>query len=127
MGINFSSGTALPFVWRSGTRRGFLRLDNERTAFDNYNKLYLFRSGLRYTVNPEREIHDWLWFGIEASYRQNLRFNLTNRPRARAEVIISNGLEGTPLVNAGIFVVPPWFSRIIIVKHNLPPGAGRLY
>ena len=85
------------------------RLDNEGTVFSNYNKLHLFRSELRYTLNYEREIHDWLWFGIEAGYRQNLRFNLTNGPRGRADVIIRNTLRDAPVVNASIFVVPPRF------------------
>lgn len=83
------------------------RLDNAGTAFSDYDKLHLFRSELRYTINYERDIHDWLWFGIEAGYRQNLQFNLTNGPRAKSDVIISNKLTGAPLINASIFVVPP--------------------
>jgi Domain of unknown function (DUF6268) len=86
---------------------GSYRLDSEGTAFSNYNKLHLFRSELRYIATYEREIHDWLWFGIEAGYRQNFRFNLTNGPSARSNVIISNKLNGAPLINASIFVVPP--------------------
>lgn len=85
------------------------RLDHEGTPFEQYNKLHLFRSELRYTLNYEKEIHDWLWFGIEAGYRQNLRFNLTNGPRGSADVIIRNKLNGASLVNASIFVVPPRF------------------
>jgi hypothetical protein len=83
------------------------RLDNAGTAFSNYNKLHLFRSELRYTFTYEREIHDWLWFGMEAGYRQNFRFKLNNGPRAKSDVIISNKLRGAPLINASIFVVPP--------------------
>jgi Domain of unknown function (DUF6268) len=83
------------------------RLDNAGTAFSNYDKLHLFRSELRYTFNYEREIHDWLWFGVEAGYRQNFRFNLTNGSSGKSDVIISNKLKGAPLINASIFVVPP--------------------
>jgi len=83
------------------------RLDNEGTAFTNYNQLHLFRSELRYTFTYEREIHDWLWFGFEAGYRQNLRFNLTNGAKGRSDVIIANRLMGAPLINASLFVVPP--------------------
>jgi Domain of unknown function (DUF6268) len=97
--------------WYGGVELGgaSYRLDNEGTAFSNYNKLHLFRSELRYTVNYEREIHDWLWFSIEGGYRQNLRFNLTNGPRGSSDVIISNKLKGAPVINASIFVVPPRF------------------
>jgi Domain of unknown function (DUF6268) len=83
------------------------RLNSEGTAFSNFNKLHLFRSELRYTCNYEREIHDWLWFGVEAGLRQNLRFNLTNGPSGKSDVIIRNNLKAAPLINASIFVVPP--------------------
>lgn len=83
------------------------RLNNEGTAFNDYDRLHLFRSELRYVFTYEREIHDWLWFGIEGGYRQNFRFNLTNGPSGRSDVIISNKLKGAPLINASIFVVPP--------------------
>jgi len=97
--------------WYGGVELGgaSYRLNNQGTAFSNYNKLHLFRSELRYAINYEREIHDWLWFGIEGGYRQNLRFNLTNGPRGSADVIINNKLRGAPLINASIFVVPPRF------------------
>jgi hypothetical protein len=83
------------------------RLDNEGTIFSEYSRLHLFRSELRYTINYEREIHDWLWFGIEAGYRQNLRFSINNGPRAKSDIIISNKLKGSALINASIFMVPP--------------------
>lgn len=83
------------------------RLDNAGTPFSAYNKLHLFRSELRYTLTYEREIHDWLWLGIEGGYRQNLRFSLNNGPRTRSNVIISNKLNGAAVINASIFVVPP--------------------
>lgn len=97
--------------WYGGVELGgaSYRLDNEGTSFANYSRLHLFRSELRYTVNYEREIHDWLWFGLEAGYRQNLRFNLNNGPRGRSDIIISNKLNGAPLINASIFMVPPRF------------------
>jgi hypothetical protein len=83
------------------------RLNNAGTAFSSYDRLHLFRSELRYTVSYEREIHDWLWFGIEAGYRHSLIFNLTNGPRATSDVIIKNRLRDAPLINASLFVVPP--------------------
>jgi hypothetical protein len=83
------------------------RLDHEGTAFSNYTQLHLFRSELRSLITYEREIHDWLWFGIDAGYRHNLRFNLTNGPRGNSDIIIKNRLMGAPVINASIFVVPP--------------------
>jgi len=97
--------------WYAGVELGgaSYRLDNDGTLFSDYNKLHLFRSELRYTLNYEREIHDWLWFGIETGYRQNLRFNLTNGPRGSADVIIRNKVGGASIINVSIFVVPPRF------------------
>jgi hypothetical protein len=86
---------------------GSYRLNHEGTPFSNYEKLHLFRSEIRGLLTYEREIHDWLWFGIDAGYRHNLRFNLTNGPRANSDVIIRNKLNGAPVINASIFVVPP--------------------
>jgi Domain of unknown function (DUF6268) len=91
------------------------RLDNAETVFSAYNKLHLFRSELRYTLNYEREIHDWLWFGVEAGLRQNLRFNLTNGPKGSGDVIIRNRVNAAPLINASLFVVPP---RSILKKKK---------
>lgn len=82
-------------------------LDHEGSPFAQYDKLHLFRSELRYTVNYEREIHDWLWFGIEGGFRQNLRFNLNNGPRSRSDIIIHNRLTGALVFNASLFIVPP--------------------
>ncbi|MGK2863498.1 MAG: hypothetical protein ACSLE0_16320 [Chitinophagaceae bacterium] len=103
--------------WYAGLELGgaSYRLDNKGTFFSDYNKLHLFRSELRYTINYEREIYDWFWFGIEGGYRQNLRFNLNNGPRGRSDVIISNKLNGAPMVNLSLFAVPP---RFFLKKYN---------
>ena len=83
------------------------RLDNKNDVLDSFQKLHLFRSELRYTINFERAIYDWLWFGLEGGWRHNFRFNLTNGPKGRADVIISSHLADAALINASIFVVPP--------------------
>ncbi len=103
--------------WYAGLELGgaSYRLDNHGTSFNDYNKLHLFRSELRYMVNYEKEIYDWLWLGIEGGYRQNLRFNLNNGPRGRSDVIVSNNLNGAPVVNLSLFAVPP---RFFIKKYK---------
>jgi hypothetical protein len=83
------------------------RLESRGTAFSAYNKLHLFRSELRFTANYEREIYDWIWFGIEAGYRNNIFFNLTNGSRSRSDIIIENRLKAAPLINVSLFAVPP--------------------
>jgi hypothetical protein len=86
---------------------GSYRLENKDSAFLSFSNLHLFRSELRYLLSYERAIHDWLWFGVEAGWRDNLRFNLTNGPKAMSDVIISNKLSGSFVANASLFVVPP--------------------
>jgi hypothetical protein len=86
---------------------GSYRLDNKDSAFLAFSRLHLFRSELRYIISYERAIHDWLWFGIEGGWRDNLRFNLTNGPKAMSDVIISNKLSGSLVANVSLFVVPP--------------------
>ena len=86
---------------------GSYRLDNKDSSFMSFNKLHLFQSELRYMLNYERAIHDWLWFGVELGWRENLRFNLTNGPKAISDVIISNKPAGALVANVSLFVVPP--------------------
>src|SRR6266542_889990 len=83
------------------------RLDNADSVFSAYDKLHLFHSELRFTITYERELHDWLWFGIEGGVRHNLTFNVTNGPKATADVILKNKLSEAALINASIFIVPP--------------------
>src|SRR4030095_16771626 len=83
------------------------RLDNSDSIYQSYGKLHLFHSELRLVINYEREIHDWLWFGIEGGLRHNLRFNVTNGPKASSDIILKNKLSTAPLINASLFIVPP--------------------
>ncbi|NJO25263.1 MAG: hypothetical protein HC867_05000, partial [Bacteroidia bacterium] len=68
---------------------------------------HVHRSELRAIISFEREIHNWLWFGIEGGIRQNLQLNLTNSPHRNGEVLIKNKQGLAPLVNISLFLVPP--------------------
>ncbi len=68
---------------------------------------YLEKSEVRFLLNYEREIHDWLWFGVEAGVRQNINFDLTDSPEINARVITENNLNIAFVYNMSIFVVPP--------------------
>lgn len=74
----------------------------------NENELvYLNKSELRFLLTWEREIHDWLWFGIDAGVRYNIDFDLTNTPRRRQDIVVSNSLNDALVLGFSIFVVPP--------------------
>jgi hypothetical protein len=84
------------------------RLDNKvDSVFADFNNLHLHRSELKLTTSLEKEIHDWLWFSLEAGVRHNFKSNITNSRRARKDIILSNRLSDGFLVSASIFIVPP--------------------
>lgn len=69
---------------------------------------YLQKAELRLLLSYEREIHDWLWFGVEAGARRNLDFDLSNEfNRPRPTVILENNLNDAFVANFSIFIVPP--------------------
>ena len=82
-----------------------------------FETLELRRSEIRGRVRWEREIYDFLWFGLEAGYRENLNFNAFDKDandnfdmfgfKGREDAIISNKLKGAALFNVEIFLVPP--------------------
>lgn len=69
--------------------------------------VYLNKSEIRYLLNYEREIHDWLWFGVEAGLRQNINFDLANSPDINSNVVVENSLNEAFLMNFSLFLVPP--------------------
>ena len=81
-----------------------IQLEDPDFAGEDY---YLRKSEIRFILTYEREIHDWLWFGIETGLRSNIRFELTDSPKSNAEVVIDNEFNSAFLLNVSIFVVPP--------------------
>lgn len=68
---------------------------------------YLDKSEFRTMVVWEREIHDWLWFGIEAGYRENINYDISDSFDIDSKSIIRNKLNGAFIWNLNIFLVPP--------------------
>jgi len=69
--------------------------------------MYLQRSEVRMLLNYEREIYDFLWFGLEAGVRAPFNFALSESVRTRRDPIIRNQLGSAMLFNASLFLVPP--------------------
>jgi len=67
----------------------------------------LRKSEIRFLVTFEREIHDWLWFSVEAGLRSNISFKLMDSPKRNAITLIDNEFNSALLMNVSIFVVPP--------------------
>lgn len=68
---------------------------------------YLDKSEIRFLLSWEREIHDWLWFGVESGLRSNINFDLSDSPSINANALVDNSLRGAFIYNISIFIVPP--------------------
>ena len=79
-----------------------------------YETLELRRSEIRGRVRWEREIYDFLWFGLEGGYRENLNFNAFEKDAddgfffaKREDPVIENNLKGAAFFSVELFLVPP--------------------
>ncbi len=76
--------------------------------FDNRDEpVFLEKSEVRFLLTWEREIYDFLWFSIEAGFRKNINFDLSENARINAETIVDNRLNEAVVGNISLFVVPP--------------------
>ncbi len=66
---------------------------------------YLQRTKARFLINYERDIYDFLWFGLEAGVRTPLTFPSPESIRTRRDPIIRNQLGTALLLNASVFMV----------------------
>lgn len=91
-------------------------LNFEDTAFQAYPDVELGWSEIRYLISYEREIHDWLWFGLSAGYRDNISFDVTEYQRKRNFIpfvpnernyLVESDVAGAMVFNAKIFIVVP--------------------
>lgn len=77
-------------------------------AFAGLESLQLRRLDVRGQVRWEQEIYDFLWFGVEAGYRKNLRFRAFDRYQARSrDYLIRNRIQDAPYLSVELFIVPP--------------------
>ena len=79
----------------------------EETPFNDFQSLHLKKSELRFLLSYEREIHDWLWFGLEAGMRSNLNFELAESNDPDALTFIDNKFNTAAVFNMSLFIVPP--------------------
>ena len=69
--------------------------------------LFLNKSEVRFLVSYEREIHDWLWLGVESGLRANFNFDLTDSPARGTDPVIANSFNEAFVFNFSVFLVPP--------------------
>ncbi len=80
----------------------------------NYNSaampgqdVFMRRAAIRYLLTFEREIHDWLWFSLEAGMQSNINFTLSDKMGPARKAFINNQLNHAMLVGFSLFAVPP--------------------
>jgi len=92
--IGAVEATGAAYFLSSDVYPGDMDIEYRRTAIE-------FRLGL------EKEIHDWLWFGVDAGITQPIRSSLVTAGDASRNSFHDFGHQFTPFVNLSIFAVPP--------------------
>jgi hypothetical protein len=97
---------------------------NNRLEGDNYNldfpsleptTLYLEYAEFKSFLTYDREIYDFLWFGVSAGMRFNINFDISDSDNffdrslltSNDNIIIANNLAPSPFFRVGIYIVPP--------------------
>ncbi|RNI30047.1 hypothetical protein EFA69_11055 [Rufibacter immobilis] len=75
--------------------------------FDQYETVELRKSEIKGRVRWDREIYDFLWFGLETGYRYNHRFNVYDGRKRDANPLIENHIKDAVFFNVELFLVPP--------------------
>ncbi|UOQ53593.1 DUF6268 family outer membrane beta-barrel protein [Hymenobacter cellulosivorans] len=71
------------------------------------NSLELRETEVKFRARWEREIYDFLWFGVEGGYRYNYAFDAFDRTNDNRVKIIDSKLASAPYASLELFIVPP--------------------
>ena len=77
------------------------------SVLQEYDELEFRRSSVRLTLSYEREIHDWLWFGITAGYRIPINIFISEQGKRRNDALITVHAKKAPYISFSVFLVPP--------------------
>lgn len=79
---------------------------NENDILENQT-LTLRKADLQIGLRLERELHDWLWAGVDFGMIKNLRYFLVEPGDGRRNALIDLRSGDAPYLKLGIFMVPP--------------------
>uniref|UniRef100_UPI0040494859 hypothetical protein n=1 Tax=Fulvivirga sp. TaxID=1931237 RepID=UPI0040494859 len=77
------------------------------SLFSGFDLLEFRRSSVRALLTYERELHDWLWFGVTAGYRFPINLFISEPGDRRADALMKIDADPTPYLSFSIFLVPP--------------------
>lgn len=73
----------------------------------NDSDFTLRKADLEFRLTFEREIHDWLWFGVDLGYNKNISYYLANPGQRGADALIDLRARDARYIKFSLFVVPP--------------------
>lgn len=79
----------------------------------------LEKSELNMGLEFEREIHDWLWFGLKCGYRNNLSMEVSSSSALTlgpGDHIVETDVDNSLYFGASIFIVPP--RKMLNIKRH---------
>lgn len=74
---------------------------------ESQSQLTLRKVDLQLSIDYEKEIHDWLWFGISGGYNKNLSYYLAEPGNRSRDALFQLNTRSAPTFKASIFIVPP--------------------
>lgn len=79
----------------------------EDPALSKFETIELRKSEIRGRFRWDREIYDFLWFGLESGYRYTHKFDVYDGNNRKANPIITNQVKDAVYFNVELFLVPP--------------------
>ncbi len=74
---------------------------------DERRDFTLRKADLEARILLEREIHDWLWFGVELGYNKNVSYYLANPGQRGNNALIDLRARDARYLKFTLFFVPP--------------------
>ncbi|WP_207434206.1 DUF6268 family outer membrane beta-barrel protein [Sabulibacter ruber] len=102
---NFSEKSLLYMGYRIDGATYNINIDTP--PFNQYETVELRKSEIKGRLRWDREIYDFLWFGLETGYRYNHRFNVYDGRRRDANPLIETHIKDAVFFNVELFLVPP--------------------
>ncbi len=69
--------------------------------------LTIRKTDLQLIVSFEREIHDFLWFGVDFGYNRNFNYFLTEPGGGRRDAVVDLNVNDAKFLKFSMFIVPP--------------------
>ena len=76
-------------------------------TIQGYDKLSFQRSAVSITLKLERELYDWLWFGIEGGYNIPINLFISEPGEKRSNSIVTFYASGSTIFKFSVFMVVP--------------------